>query len=240
MHIVYAQFRYRNNVQAIHILSVQYGYWQYCGNVQYMVTAIPPHSSSRPWCHQSSFRSVCNFTLYPFCMHNINIARGVSVVVIDIPQHIWFQKWQATMMLKTLGRFLNGFAMIITSEKRKTARQWPKRRLMASRRTQGQATGTWRMWRDGSNHNMIIGLIHIIIYCRNSHTVHSICILLAQYVYCLRVVPIFKLRVSNMHIAVIAMQSITVLTPLIQDHVTGGGQNASYYRPHQHPRLAVL
>ena len=37
-------------------------------------------------------------------------------------------------------------------------------------------------------------------YC-NSHTAHSICVLCKQYVYCLRIVPISKLRIHNMQIA---------------------------------------
>ena len=62
-HIVYTQVRYRNNAQAIYILRKQYTYWVHSmaiAAICNMVAAIrlPPHSSSRPWCHQSSFGSL--------------------------------------------------------------------------------------------------------------------------------------------------------------------------------------
>ena len=79
MHIVCMQFRYRNSVQAIHILSVQYDYWQYCSN---MVAAIPAHSLSRLGLDAinlffSHWHCACNFMPHPFCTYNINIVQGV-------------------------------------------------------------------------------------------------------------------------------------------------------------------
>ena len=47
---------------------------------------------------------------------------------------------------------------------------------------------------------MAATILHIAYY-HNSHTAHSIGILLAQYLYCLRIVPISKLCIHSMHIA---------------------------------------
>ena len=61
-----------------------------------------------------------------------------------------------------------------------------------------------------------------IAYYRNSHRAYGTlniqyctCILFAQYVYCLCIVPISKLRVHNMHIAAIAILSETITMPAL-------------------------
>ena len=80
-------------------------------------------------------------------------------------------------------RLLSSFAIIFTSERKKTARQWPKRRSMASRLNLKNVV----LWRNASNH---------IAYFHNSHTAHSVCILLVQYVLCSNVYPVHLVYIN--------------------------------------------
>ena len=147
MHIVYAQFRYRNSVQAIYILHKQYKQYTYwvrstaIAVICNMVAVIPPYFSSRLWCHQSSFESFCNFTPYPLC------TRKEVFGWFCHDNYIREKKKSETMTQKKIDGIKAYLKNVV-----------------------------WWRESDGSNH---------IAYCCNSHTAHSICIVLVQYVYCL-------------------------------------------------------
>ena len=149
------QFTYWASSIHIDLLSAQYGYWVLW---QYALVLLPSlHNTTlfkyRPWCHQSSFGSLCNFMPYPFCM------RKEVFVQFCHDNYIREKKNSKTRTQKKIG----GIKAYL-----KNVEGWQQ---------------------------------PYIAYCHNSHIAHSICTLLAQYVYCLRIVPISKLPVHNMHIA---------------------------------------
>ena len=124
----------------------EYGYWSIVA-ICNLVAAIPPHSSSRPWCHQSSFGSLCNFTPYLFCVHKEVLEEFCH------NNYIREKKNSKTMTQKKI----DGIKVYL-----KNVEGWQQPDC-------------------------------ILLQYSNCHTVHSICILLVQYVYCLCIVPISKL-----------------------------------------------
>ena len=168
MHIVYMQFRYRNNVQAIYILRKQYTYWvrsMAIVAICNMVAAIPPHILQVGLDAINlllELGSLCNFTSYPFCMRKV----------------------------------LSSFATIITYIKEKK-----NSKTMTQKKINGIKDSSLQGLLEECGGMAATIIISIIAYCHNSHIVHSICIWLAHYIYCLCIVPVSKLHIHNMHTA---------------------------------------